>query len=170
MHSAIHNYAHCTNFDILFQRGSSHPSQLETNTTRYAIHKMAAAVSPPPAPSIPTKHASHPTLSCPSCGTSIELNSGEAEAARKKIFELEAQMEFLKEKATAAGMSAYSPIAPTKKLTHDSGQMCRLRRPDPQPEDCTRPRTTVPLQPSQCPRLHTTLERRPSTSHGWCDS
>lgn len=42
----------------------------------------------------------------------MELDSREAEAARKKIVELEAQMEFLKEKATAAGV--YSPSASDK--------------------------------------------------------
>ncbi|KAH7384340.1 hypothetical protein DE146DRAFT_223237 [Phaeosphaeria sp. MPI-PUGE-AT-0046c] len=63
---------------------------------------MAAIVSPPPAPSITTKHGVHSTQNCPACGTSIALNSGEAEIASKKIVELEAQMEFLKEKATAA--------------------------------------------------------------------
>ncbi|OAL05281.1 hypothetical protein IQ06DRAFT_210410 [Phaeosphaeriaceae sp. SRC1lsM3a] len=73
---------------------------------------MAAAISPPPAPSIPTKHGSHGTQSCPACGTSMELDSREAEAARKKIVELEAQMEFLKEKATAAGACTHPPPPP----------------------------------------------------------
>jgi hypothetical protein len=57
----------------------------------------------PPAPSTPEKHSAHVIQSCPTCGTSIQLDSGEAEMARRKIVELEAQMEFLKEKATVAG-------------------------------------------------------------------
>jgi hypothetical protein len=68
---------------------------------------MAATVQPlpPPAPSIHEKHSPHSIQNCPACGTSIQLDPGEAEMARRKIVELEAQMEFLKEKATAAGMS-----------------------------------------------------------------
>jgi hypothetical protein len=64
---------------------------------------MAAIVElpPPPAPSIPTKHIG--VHSCPACGTSIQLDTGEVEMAQRKIKELEAQMELLKEKATAAG-------------------------------------------------------------------
>jgi hypothetical protein len=57
----------------------------------------------PPAPSTPEKHSAHGIHNCPTCGTSIQLDSGEAEMAQRKIVELEAQMEFLKEKATAAG-------------------------------------------------------------------
>jgi DNA repair exonuclease SbcCD ATPase subunit len=41
--------------------------------------------------------------SCPTCGTSLE---GLAEEAQRKISELEAQVEMLKEKATAAGVFA----------------------------------------------------------------
>jgi hypothetical protein len=65
---------------------------------------MAAAVElPPPAPSIPTKHIANDTQlhSCPSCGTAVDM--AEVEEARRRIEELEAQMELLKEKATAAG-------------------------------------------------------------------
>lgn len=67
---------------------------------------MAAAVQlpPPPAPSIATKHSLHGTQSCPACGTGIQMDIAEVETARRKIVELEAQVEFLKEKATAAGM------------------------------------------------------------------
>lgn len=65
---------------------------------------MAAAieVSPPASPQ-PAKHAANDahTRSCPSCGHS--LNTSELDEARRKIEELEAQMERLKEKATAAG-------------------------------------------------------------------
>lgn len=62
---------------------------------------MAATLELPPplAPSIPTKHGIH---NCPACGTSIQLDTGDV-VAKRKIAELEAQMEFLKEKATAAG-------------------------------------------------------------------
>ncbi|KAH7083926.1 hypothetical protein FB567DRAFT_94607 [Paraphoma chrysanthemicola] len=64
---------------------------------------MAAAVElpPPPAPSI-HKQAAHSTQSCPSCGTSVRVDTAEVESARRKIVELEAQMEVWKEKATAA--------------------------------------------------------------------
>jgi hypothetical protein len=63
---------------------------------------MAATIEalPPPAPSISTKHSAY---NCPACGTSIEVDTGEVETARRKIVELEAQMEFFKDKATAAG-------------------------------------------------------------------
>ncbi|EAT82448.2 hypothetical protein SNOG_10113 [Parastagonospora nodorum SN15] len=75
---------------------------------------MAATVElpPPPAPSIPTKHVHN----CPECGTSIQLDTGEVEMARRKIVELEAQMEFLKEKATAAGRLLSSAQADTELL------------------------------------------------------
>lgn len=46
----------------------------------------------------------------------MELDSREAEAARKKIVELEAQMEFLKEKATAAGACTH-PVRQSNKGT-----------------------------------------------------
>jgi hypothetical protein len=65
-----------------------------------------AELPPPPAPSIPTKHSAHGMHSCPACGTSIEVDKGELDMARRQIIELEAQMELLKEKATAAGMAA----------------------------------------------------------------
>jgi hypothetical protein len=66
---------------------------------------MAATVElpPPPAPSIATKHNAHGLQSCPACGTDIQIDAAEMEMARRKIMDLEAQMEFLKEKATAAG-------------------------------------------------------------------
>ncbi|RMZ71226.1 ribosomal L32 [Pyrenophora seminiperda CCB06] len=62
---------------------------------------MAAAIelSPPAPPSIPLKDHIH-TQSCPACGTSIDMS--ELADARQRIEELEAQMERLKEKATAA--------------------------------------------------------------------
>jgi hypothetical protein len=63
-----------------------------------------AELPPPPAPSIPTKHSAHGTQNCPACGTSIELDKGEVEMARRRVMELEAQVELLKGKATAAGM------------------------------------------------------------------
>ena len=65
---------------------------------------MAAAVEPlPPAPSIPTKNIANKIQiqSCPTCGTAMDM--AEVEEARRRIVELEAQMELLKEKATAAG-------------------------------------------------------------------
>ncbi|KAL5119938.1 hypothetical protein ACEQ8H_002036 [Pleosporales sp. CAS-2024a] len=62
---------------------------------------MAAAVAAPPAPFSATQPSTH---SCPACGTNIELDTGEMELARRRIAELEAQMEFLKHKATAAAV------------------------------------------------------------------
>ncbi|KAF1921371.1 hypothetical protein BDU57DRAFT_438766 [Ampelomyces quisqualis] len=59
-------------------------------------------LAPPPAPSIAAKHGAHGLQNCPACGTAMEPTQ-EAEAARRRIVELEAQMELLKEKATAAG-------------------------------------------------------------------
>lgn len=64
---------------------------------------MAATIQPPPAPSIPTKHFAH-IQSCPQCGTDVSFDPREVEDAKRRIIELEAQMERLKEKATAAGM------------------------------------------------------------------
>ncbi|KAH7371227.1 hypothetical protein BKA66DRAFT_469940 [Pyrenochaeta sp. MPI-SDFR-AT-0127] len=63
---------------------------------------MAATTPlPPPAPSISTKHPTN-TQSCPACGTSVPLDTGDIEDSKRRILELEAQMERLKEKATAA--------------------------------------------------------------------
>ena len=67
-----------------------------------------AAVAVPPAPSIPTtKHM----CSCSKCGIEIPHTAGEE--ARRRITELEMQVELLKEKATAAGrfQDAWSPRA-----------------------------------------------------------
>lgn len=66
---------------------------------------MAALVEPPPpAPSIGTKHMVHNVQSCPACGTSVSTDTAELQDARRKVRELEEQMERLKEKAAAAGM------------------------------------------------------------------
>jgi hypothetical protein len=84
---------------------------------------MAATVEPLPVPPIPNKHQS-----CPACGTSVEVDTAEVELARRRVAELESQMELLKEKATAAGMS--DDHATTVKsprgmmLTKSSGSMC----------------------------------------------
>ncbi|KAL7773234.1 hypothetical protein CFE70_003198 [Pyrenophora teres f. teres 0-1] len=60
----------------------------------------AAAVDlSPPAPAVPSKDHIH-THSCPACGTGLDM--AELADARQRIEELEAQMERLKEKATAA--------------------------------------------------------------------
>jgi len=109
---------------------------------------MAAAVQlSPPAPAVPTKDHIH-TQSCPSCGISIDM--AELADARQRIEELEAQMERLKEKATAAGTCAHpernhlptrarqpatTSARPTRTDTTNqtiSGPMRRLRRPNPQ--------------------------------------
>lgn len=73
---------------------------------------MAAAVEIPPAPSIHS-YASYGGKqlmatsvkghSCPKCGTNLP-GEKEGEVAQKRIKDLEAQVEMLKEKATAAGM------------------------------------------------------------------
>ncbi|KAL1797797.1 hypothetical protein ACET3X_004403 [Alternaria dauci] len=62
---------------------------------------VADQVSPPASP-LPTKHVPNDahTPSCPACGSSIDM--AELQDARQRIQELEAQMERLKEKATAA--------------------------------------------------------------------
>jgi hypothetical protein len=72
---------------------------------------MAAAVEPlPPAPSTPSKNIANDihTQSCATCGTSVDM--AEVEEAHRRITELEAQMELLKEKATAAGTYAQALI------------------------------------------------------------
>lgn len=60
-------------------------------------------------------NVAHGSQNCPACGATIELTQ-EMEVARRKIFELEAQMEFLKEKATAAGRSSqHHAVVPMNK-------------------------------------------------------
>ncbi|CAI6340966.1 unnamed protein product [Periconia digitata] len=64
---------------------------------------MAAAVaitSTTGEPSIHTKHMASKTHNCPNCGT--EMPPEESRREQKRIVELEAQIEMLKEKATAA--------------------------------------------------------------------
>ena len=65
---------------------------------------MAATVELRPAPSISNKHSAHGVQSCPACGGHVQVDTAEAELARRRVAELESQMELLKEKATAAGM------------------------------------------------------------------
>ncbi|KAJ4290579.1 hypothetical protein N0V90_010796 [Kalmusia sp. IMI 367209] len=61
---------------------------------------MAAAIfEQPPAPSITAKHMQRD--SCPNCGVDLDMEM-EAEGVQRRIKELEAQVEMLKEKATAA--------------------------------------------------------------------
>lgn len=71
---------------------------------------MAAALDAiPPAPSINKMNSYMPAAknmgsrSCPECGVPVKAERA-AEEAQRKIQELEAQAELLKEKATAAGM------------------------------------------------------------------
>ncbi len=72
---------------------------------------MAAIVEPPPAPSIHRKPVANHD-SCPTCGSITPLDTVmNLEGAKQRIMELEAQIELLKEKATAAGM--YLPSIPT---------------------------------------------------------
>jgi hypothetical protein len=66
---------------------------------------MAAALDVlPPPPAISAKAMAAQGHSCPRCGTSV-LPEQEIEDAQRKIMELEAQVEMLKEKATSAGES-----------------------------------------------------------------
>ncbi|KAF2705971.1 hypothetical protein K504DRAFT_87505 [Pleomassaria siparia CBS 279.74] len=69
---------------------------------------MAVVLAPPPAHTINTKQMPAVAHSCPKCGTDMMIE-GEDEDAKKKIQELEAQVEMLKEKATAAGMFTGQP-------------------------------------------------------------
>lgn len=66
---------------------------------------MAAAIEAlPPDPAVNnTKHMPARAHGCPNCGTYVPLDRRE-EDAQRKIRELEAQVEMLKEKATSAGM------------------------------------------------------------------
>jgi hypothetical protein len=77
---------------------------VSTHHLQKTHNNMAAALDLPPAPSIASKHGAHSIQSCPACGTSFEVDVAEVESARKKVVELEAQMELLKEKTTTAGM------------------------------------------------------------------
>ncbi|KAL6151838.1 hypothetical protein ACJQWK_10268 [Exserohilum turcicum] len=107
---------------------------------------MAAALAvSPPAPSLPTKPGAHDghmhPSSCPACGHS--LSTAALDEAKRKIEELEAQMERLKEKATAAvdkcadyedqirSLKAPSQRAasPLRTLTSQSDTAAELPRP-----------------------------------------
>lgn len=99
---------------------------------------------PPPAPSLTGKHVTHNRHSCPSCGSHVPVDMSELEEARRRVAELERQMEFLKEKAIAAGRSIVNtrdqPLHGhiSHILNHHSGQMRRLRRPDTKSQNSTR--------------------------------
>lgn len=76
----------------------------------------AAATLPPPGPSIATKYSmTNKAHSCPNCGSNLPTES-EIEEAQRRIRELEAQVELLKEKATAAGTFILSPLLLTAAL------------------------------------------------------
>ncbi|KAF2111509.1 hypothetical protein BDV96DRAFT_623606 [Lophiotrema nucula] len=64
---------------------------------------MAASVAVPPfrAPIIQRRVMSARAHSCPKCGTAVEMGA-DSRDAKRKILELEAQVEMLKDKATAA--------------------------------------------------------------------
>jgi acetone carboxylase gamma subunit len=53
-----------------------------------------------------TKQMASSAHSCPECGTQLEFETA-VEDAQRKIRELEAQVEMLKDKATAAGKPPY---------------------------------------------------------------
>ncbi|KAF2734097.1 hypothetical protein EJ04DRAFT_494065 [Polyplosphaeria fusca] len=61
----------------------------------------ATIVSPPPAPVANTKQMPPQAHSCPRCGTAV-LQDGAARNAQRRVAELEAQVEMLTAKATAA--------------------------------------------------------------------
>ncbi|KAF2126524.1 hypothetical protein P153DRAFT_322501 [Dothidotthia symphoricarpi CBS 119687] len=66
---------------------------------------MASSIeeeSPPPVPPKPTQHVASEAESCPTCGDSVPSDIHDLEDAKRRIMELEAQVQFLKEKATAA--------------------------------------------------------------------
>jgi predicted RNA-binding Zn-ribbon protein involved in translation (DUF1610 family) len=65
---------------------------------------MAAAValSPPPSTTNKQMASTAPAHSCPNCGENVDVEQLVRDA-QKQIRDLEAQVEFLKEKATAAG-------------------------------------------------------------------
>ena len=65
---------------------------------------MAVSIATPLAPTSTHAKQMHTTAhSCPTCGTDIALES-DPDDAQRQIRELQAQIEMLKEKATAAGM------------------------------------------------------------------
>lgn len=73
---------------------------------------MAASLEPPlPAPSIHNKQSAQHIQSCPSCGTSFEIDAADVATARKQVVELEAQMELLKMRTTTAGTSTRAHVA-----------------------------------------------------------
>ena len=79
----------------------------KTRKTREGNANMAAALNvapPPPAVNMKAMMAAQ-GHSCPRCGTQVPIEQ-EVEEAQRKIRELEAQVEMLKEKATSAGTSA----------------------------------------------------------------
>jgi chromosome segregation ATPase len=70
---------------------------------------MAAAAVLPPPPSIGSKHMASTAHNCPSCGSNLPVEQ-DLEDAQRRIKDLEAQAELLKEKATAAGKCTLSAV------------------------------------------------------------
>lgn len=64
---------------------------------------MAAALEDLPYPTINTRQMASKLHSCPKCGTQVQMERSVMDAQRK-VRELEAQIEMLTAKATAAGM------------------------------------------------------------------
>jgi DNA repair exonuclease SbcCD ATPase subunit len=129
---------------------------------------MTAAVEPlPPALSTPTKKIANEihTQSCPTCGTAIDMP--EVEEARRRIAELESQMELLKEKATAAGTrqppsshTSHTNIHTVDKCADYEDQLRSLQRAPPLPRTQTSQSDTFAPQP----RTSTDEPARPTTS------
>ncbi|PVI01468.1 hypothetical protein DM02DRAFT_346094 [Periconia macrospinosa] len=109
---------------------------------------MAAAVATPSgAPPIHTKHMASKAHSCPNCGT--EMPPQETAQEQKRIMELEAQIEMLKEKATAA-------------VDRCADYEDQLRNMQQGQNSLQRSDATVSLQPTGRPSHE---EARPSTAN-----
>ncbi|KAF2745999.1 hypothetical protein M011DRAFT_468882 [Sporormia fimetaria CBS 119925] len=98
----------------------------------------------------PDKHMHSRPHSCPNCGSEVALEQSIAEAQRK-IAELEAQVEMLKDKATAA----------VDKCADYEDQLRSMRASQPPPNPLIRTNTSESLHPSR----PSTDEARPSTAN-----
>ncbi|KAF2873811.1 hypothetical protein BDV95DRAFT_489009 [Massariosphaeria phaeospora] len=101
------------------------------------------AVEIPPAPSVHTQKMAGHAHSCPKCGTNVSL-SPEAGDAQRRVRELEAQVQILTDKATAAvdRCADYedqlrsiktSQNGPLRSNTSDSLTLSRLSNEEPRP-------------------------------------
>jgi hypothetical protein len=101
---------------------------------------MSVELQLPSEPALSTRNAqaANTAHSCPSCGTPVAVEFEGADEATRVVRELQAQMEVLREKVAAAGMSTRLTSSHYL-LQHAYGlgrkQMCRLREPNPYNED-----------------------------------